>query len=113
MEWQPVVYVSVGTDGMKAFLNEQNLLVRSQRDMLNIFQTMEETYSLQRQDINNNLPVEELLKTWPLLREQEFLIRHFEKLAGVQMSLLLSSVEEKLVKSYLSSAKLTMPRMQK
>lgn len=100
MEWQPVVSLSGGIDSMKEFLSEQSLLVRSQRDMLTISKFMEETYGLQRQDINNNLPVEELLNTWPLLREQEFLIMHFEKLTGVNMSLLISSVEEKLEKLF-------------
>lgn len=52
-----------------------------------IYQYLEDTYPLQRLDINNGLTIGELIKEWPKLFEKEILKWHFQKLTGNKICL--------------------------
>ena len=43
---------------------------------------MEETYFMQRQDINSNMPLESIQDKWPFLFVPKYYLKHFEKLTS-------------------------------
>ena len=51
---------------------------------------MKATYSTQRFEINNGKSVEDVLKQWPFLAEEKWLLDHFHSLTGIDLQELLN-----------------------
>jgi hypothetical protein len=96
--WQPAVHSTGDAASEKLFLSQQSSVMKSQRDASEIQRLMNATYDLQREKINENVPVVEVLNHWPLLGEEEYLVKHFETLTEVRMSALQNSIEQKYEK---------------
>ena len=82
--WKPELLSSENNEDDKIWLQEEYKKV--DKDKENVKIKMEPTYTLQRQMINDNALITQLMSEWPFLFEHQYLLSHYDELIDAERS---------------------------